>query len=335
MATMRAWQFDAIATKMEDSLILNESASAPDRSSLGVNELLIEVLTAALNPADFKIPESPLVGRLMTRRPQTPGMDFCGRVAAKHPDNHAFQEGQLVFGGLKNGPRFGALGEFLVADNAEVVPLPEGISVDSAAAVGTAATTAYQSLLPAVGKAGWKVFINGGSGGVGTWTIQFAKALGLHVTTSCSTSNVDQCKRLGADEVIDYTATDLIQTLTSGGQVFDIIIDNVGFESLYSSRAMYLKPGGWFMQVGMTMSDLGRIILRTVCSSLPGLDQRKYVFVKQDNSAKYFEQIATWLVEGRVRSIIADTFEFGDVPAAYSRLRQGRARGKVIVHVHA
>ena len=82
--------------------------------------------------------------------------------------------------------------------------LPEGVEPDHAAAVGTAATTAFQSLLPGVVKPGSKVFINGGSGGVGTFRIRFAKTLGAEVTVTCSTGNVDLCKSLGADEVLDY-----------------------------------------------------------------------------------------------------------------------------------
>ena len=99
------------------------------------------------------------------------------------------------------------------------MPLPNGIEVDQAAAVGIAGLTAYQLIVPNT-KQGDKIFINGGSGGTGTFGIQMALAIGCHVTSTCPTGNVQLCKDLGADEVIDYKTTNVAQALKANGQAF-------------------------------------------------------------------------------------------------------------------
>ncbi|CCF42049.1 zinc-binding oxidoreductase [Colletotrichum higginsianum] len=334
--TMRSWQYSAVDGRLEDCLTLKEDTPAPQKSSLGKDELIVEVISASLNPVDYKIPVSTLLGRLMITRPATPGLDFCGRVVATHPSNDAFKAGQIVFGGYPGPSQRGTLAEYIIISGANCTPVPEGVDPDQASAVGTAATTAYQSLMPDTLKAGGKIFINGGSGGTGTWTIQMAKALGVEVVTTCSGKNIDLCRQLGADEVIDYRTRDVVAELKSRGKVFDLVIDNVGGTSaLYDISSTILKPGGTFSSVGVGEALSLSGIFSDVCKLLrPSfLGGKPFYFVQMDNTAETFRRIGDWMAQGKARAVIDSSFAFEDVPAAYSKLREGHAKGKIVVHV--
>ncbi|KAI0900083.1 zinc-binding oxidoreductase [Annulohypoxylon nitens] len=330
-STMKAWQWASIQDKLEKSLTLNESAPSPSKSNLSRDQLLIKIITAAINPVDYKLPESGWIGSLMIRgRPATPGLDFCGRIIAKHSSNDAFQEGELVFGALAKATKFGSLSEFLVVSVHECARLPDGVTPDQGAAVGCAGTTAFQSVPSEIVKSGSKVFINGGSGGVGSFAIQFAKALSADVTTTCSTTNVELCRTLGADHVIDYKKTDVLKALIESGQVFDLAVDNVGDPSLSQNSKSFLKEGGSFMQVGISVraSDIVTTFAKMLWPS-----NISYRFIQMKNDSPFFSQIGQWMAEGKVRPVIDEAFAFEDAPKAYEKLRTGRAKGKIIIHV--
>ncbi|KAK7414962.1 hypothetical protein QQX98_006287 [Neonectria punicea] len=336
--TMKAWQYSTVQGKLEDAISLNDVAM-PSASSLAKDQLLVQVISASLNPVDYKIPESGLIGRLMISRPATPGLDFCGRVVAKHPSSTAFKEGQLIFGGFASSSSLGTLSQYMVISEKCCASLPAGVDPDDAAAVGTAATTAYQSLMPKTLKPGAKIFINGGSGGVGTWGIQFAKALGAEVVTTCSTGNVELCRQVGADEILDYRKVDIISTLKETKKhYFDLVIDNVGkTEDLYNISRDLLKPGGTFVQVGvpdsMTLSNVGSNLKKQLWPSVLG--GGGYYFVNMKNRTEFFEQMGTWMAEGKAKAVVDEAYEWEDVPRAFAKLREGHVRGKVVVHVGA
>ncbi|CAJ0555445.1 Ff.00g055100.m01.CDS01 [Fusarium sp. VM40] len=333
---MKAWQFSEVSITLEESLVLARDAEMPNSATLGPTQMIVQVLWAALNPVDYKLPESGLIGRLMIPRPAVPGLDFCGRVYAKHADIDTFEQGQIIFGGLARPSRFGTLGEYALVSTTECAPLPRGVKPEHAAAIGTAATTAYQSIPASIVKPGARVFINGGSGGVGTWAVQFAKARGAYVVTTCSTKNVDRCSLLGADEVLDYTNIDLVDHLKSLSNPFDILVDNVGNDTnLYRERDALLNPNGMFVQVGVGKS----VSLNTVVSTgskqlrqyMPG--QKSYYFVNQENKAEYFKQIGLWMAEGKVRAFIDTRFSYDQVPDAFRELRRGHTADKLVIRV--
>ncbi|KAK3343416.1 hypothetical protein B0T25DRAFT_299532 [Lasiosphaeria hispida] len=339
---MRAWQYTngvtakTLVGKLEDSIALDAAAPAPDKSLLAEDQLLIRVLSASLNPADYKMPESDWFGRLFGLGDEAqPGLDFCGRVVGKHALNTAYSEGQRVFGSLGKASRYGTLGDMMVASTSELAAVPDGISTDQAAALGASAGIAYKSLVSAGIKPGSHVFINGGSGGVGTYSIQFAKLMGAQVTTSTSTPNVDLVRKLGADAVIDYRTTDVLEELRRRGLVFDAVVDNVGTpKDLYHQCHGFLKSDGTYVQVAADPTARATCgILATLSKSFIMPGRRAFCFATDKGGSSDYALIARWVFEGKVEPVIGRLFGFDDVMRAYAELRKGRSRGKIVVHV--
>lgn len=329
-ATMQAWLYTSTAGGLEKNLRLDPAARTP-AASLRPDQVLVQVISASINPADYKVPAIPIVSRALITTPASPGMDFAGRVAATGAQVNDFEPGQLVYGTIGVPTQFGSLGEYVAVGTGNIVTLPEGLDPDQGATVGVAAQTAYQSLVPYVSK-GDKVFINAGSGGCGIFAIQMAKVLGCHVTTTCSSRNVQFCKDLGADEVIDYTTQDVLETLKGHGQVYNHVIDHIGSPgNLYSESDSFLCPGKAFVQVGA--EGFLTFATRLAWPSFLGGGKRKYVILMMKNNKEDLYQIGEWMQQGKVRAEIDSTYEFSDVIKAFEKLRTGRSRGKIIIHV--
>ncbi|KAF9729753.1 hypothetical protein PMIN06_005589 [Paraphaeosphaeria minitans] len=330
---MYAWQFKTSTGGLENNLYL--PAAGVPKPKITEDQVLVEVYSAALNPADYKVPELGLVARGMIPSPSTPGQDFCGKVCETGRKAASYRVGDMVFG-THGGPfGHGSLGQYIVVSKEMLAPVPTGLKADHMAGVGVAGLTAYQSIQPHV-KEGDKVFINGGSGGTGTFGIQIAKALGCHVTTSCSAANMELCKNLGADEVIDYKTMDLVETLKKKGQVFSLVVDNVGMPSnLYGLCHHFVVHHGHYTQVG---ADIGVASAFQHAGNmfLPGFlggGRRKYQFLSLKPNHEQLAQIGKWIDEGKVKPVIDSTWEYDDAPRAFERLKTQRAKGKVIVHV--
>lgn len=346
---MRAWLYSSATGGLHKNLTLSATAAHPRPQSppkLSKDELLVRVRAAGLNPIDYKIPELPLsMSRAMISVPASPAMDFAGTVVA-HGAAVEFpvKPGDSVFGRLDPG-RFGALGEYVVAKSAGCASLPGGVSPEHASGVGSVGLAAFASIVPHVPRdlassssssgAAFRVFINGGSGGTGTFGIQIAKLLGCHVTASCSARNVELCRSLGADEVLDYTQGDLIGSLKAKGQIFDLVIDNIGSSprELYTACDHFLKPSGQFVQVGagMSMADMGLMTSRMMLPSFLGGGSRKFSLAVAKNKHEDLARLGEWVAAGKIKVVVDEVFEFEDAPKAYEKLRTGRARGKIIV----
>ncbi|KAM0544968.1 hypothetical protein ACHAPJ_011548 [Fusarium lateritium] len=319
MATTQAWQYQDAHKGLENSLSLNKSAVAPSAESLRKGQILVKVIAAAVNPADYKLPEIGIISKFFIKKPATPGFDFCGRVVATHESDQGFSEGQLVYGALSPLSEHGTLSQLTIIPTSECVPLPEGIDPYEAAAMGTAGQTAYQALLAGKATKGSRVFINGGSGGTGTFGIQCAKVLGSHVTTTCSTANVELCRKLGADVVLDYKKVDIISELEKSDEGFDIVVDNVGTPGLYENCHCFVKTGGVFLQVHFNLSA----IRRSIQPAWLGGGRRQYKIVGLKTKTEDLDQLAQWLKEGKVKPVV-QLYEWEDVPKAYTKLKSGR-----------
>ncbi|KAK7428589.1 hypothetical protein QQZ08_004850 [Neonectria magnoliae] len=259
----------------------------------------------------------------MVQTSASPGLDFCGRVKAKHPANESFVEGQLAFGALATAtkfPKFGSLGQLLVAPCSQITPLPKGVDPDGAAAVGAVGMKALQALPGDIVKPESKVFIDGGSGGV---------ALGAEATTTCSTANVQLCRSLGVDKVMDYRELNLLDELKRKGQVFDLVVDNVGVPSdLHERSDLFLKPSGVFSQVAM-QNSMGAMIRRSILLGCLGGGRRPLRVVRVNINSQDFEQVGRWMADGKVHAVIDEKFEWKDAPKAYEKLRKGRTMEKL------
>ena len=339
---MKAWQFSQTTGGIEKNLKLNNSAPLPPKAnSLAADQVLVQVLSASLNPVDYKFAQIPVLGNLIIKKPSSPGLDFAGRVVASGPNSKKvstedLKPGQLVFGRLDSPTQFGTLAEYTVVPRSGCVPLTEGVSVDDAACIGTAALTAYQCIVPNI-KSGDRVFINGGSGGVGSFGIQFAKVKGCFVATSCSSVNVELCKSLGADEVIDYKSKEIVAELKKMPK-FDLVVDNVGTPSeLYWQAHNFTKAGIKYVQVGggLSLGEIYELLSRMMWPKFLGGGQRQFIFLGLANNYDHFKEIAEWMAQGKVKALVDEVYGMEDKGPvrAFERLKTGRAKGKIVVRI--
>ena len=166
--------------------------------------------------------------------------------------------------------------------------------------------------------------------------IQIAKALGCNVTTTCSTPNIELCKSLGADEVLDYKSTDIIKVLVEKDQVYKLVVDNVGTpKNLYKVSASFLAPAGKFVQIGMTPSlgGMKQVAGNMLLPSFLGGGKNSYQMLIAKASADALRQLSEWLKEGKIKGVVDSVYDWEDAPKAFERLKTGRARGKVVIRV--
>ena len=335
---MKAWQYTETQAGLENTLKLSTTVKVPTPPS---DHHLVRITNITLNPLDYKPAEIPFLHRFIVPRPGIPGTDFCGRIV-KPAAGSALKEGQLIFGvSSKQIFAGGALAEYAAVPTSSTSVVPEGLSPAGAACIPIAGLTGYQSIVPYI-KSGDRVFINGGSGGTGVFAIQIAKEAGAHVTVTCSTANVELCKSLGADEVIDYRegpVLNALKRLAKDTAPFDHAVDNVCNDmTLFWKADQYLKPNGRFVLVAASPGPafVAFMLRATLVPGFLGGAKRKLVrFVADCNRPKELDQIARWMIEGKVRQVVDQTFAFEDAKEAMRRMKSGRARGKIVVEVVA
>ncbi|KAI0545565.1 NAD(P)-binding protein [Xylaria curta] len=339
---MRAWQYTRAGRSLAAAMTLNPNARRPP-TPLPADRLLVRVTHMSPNPADHKVPELSMVASLLVKRAltATPGMDYAGVVeeVGSNINSSSYKVGDAVFGRAM-GSAFGTLGEYIQPLSSGCVAIPPSVSSSDASTLGTAAQTAYQGIVPYVrAGAGDEVFVNGGSGGVGTYAIQIAaKALGCVVTTSCSGRNAELCKSLGASTVLDYTTTNVSEALRARGQVFKLVFDTVGNSpaDLYKAADDYLLPDGNFVQVGAPASLDGTcaLVSRALLPSALGGGKRPWKFFTVADQHEHLAELARWMQEGKIRAVIdGDIVPFEEAPKVYEKLTTGRTRGNLVVKV--
>ena len=301
-----------------------------DKPELTDDGVLVRVRAASINPADwYELTGTPYVARMQMglRKPKTNtlGVDFAGTVEAVGRDVTQLRPGDDVFGG-----RSGAFADYVCARRA-VVAKPAGLTFEEAAAVPVAALTALQGLRDKGQlQAGQKVLINGASGGVGTFAVQIAKALGAEVTGVCSTRNVDIARSLGADHVIDYTREDF----TRSDRRYDLLLDIAGSRS-WSECKRVLDPKATLVIVGApkgnrALGPLGHIA-KVRLASIPS-SQRAVFFVAKFNMPDMVV-LRDLLESGKVKPFIDRRHELNEIADAFRYLGEGHAQGKIVVTV--
>ena len=303
-----------------------------DRPEVGADDVLVRIHAASLNPADWHILRGdPKVARLMgigLTKPKIPvvGSDAAGVVEAVGANVREIRPGDEVFGFVR-----GAFAEYTCAKQDQVVPKPASLTFEQAAALPIAATTALRGIrdVGAV-KPGQRVLVNGASGGVGTFAVQIAVAMGAEVTGVCSPANVELVRSLGAEHVIDYTTQDF----TDGDIKYDVILDNVSSLPLTRLRGVLRKKGTLVLNGGGTPGHVfGPIatILKAVVVNL-FVPQRLRPLPSKTDRQELLD--VTALVEqGKLTAIVDRTYPLAETAEGLRYVEQGHVRGKAVVTV--
>ncbi|MFT7586405.1 MAG: NADPH:quinone reductase-like Zn-dependent oxidoreductase [Cellvibrionaceae bacterium] len=292
------------------------------------DEVLVKVHAAAVNPLDWHFMRgTPYFMRLMVGflKPKNKflGVDMAGTVEAVGRHATQFKVGDEVFGDISPG----AFAEYTCSAEKLLTHKPADITFKEAAATPVAALTALQGLRDAGElKPGQKVLINGASGGVGTYAVQIAKALGAEVTAVCSTRNVEIVRSIGADRVIDYTQEDFTQS----NELYDLILDNAASRTI-AEYMQVLKPGGRCVLVGFSMSLMvkvgifGRLISKRYGKTITMMSAK----AEQDDLL-FFAQL---FEKGQLSAVIDRCYPLAELPQAIAYLEEGHAQGKVVISV--
>jgi NADPH:quinone reductase-like Zn-dependent oxidoreductase len=318
--------------------IINERYGGPEVMQLRdvpkptptADQVLIKVMATSLNAYDWHmLMADPFFIRFMfgLRAPkmQTLGADVAGVVEAVGANVTRFQPGDAVYGELAP-TGCGGLAEYVVTTENLLASKPENLTWVETAALPMAALTALQGLRDIGGlQPGMKVLINGASGGVGTYAVQIAKALGGEVTAVCSTAKVGQARALGADHVIDYTREDF----TRNGQAYDLIFGANGNLSL-GDYERALAPGGVFVMAGGTNKQMFQTLL------LGGLKSRGDKQFKNFTAHAGVDDLLVindMVAAGQIRPAIDRCYPLAETPDAMRYLIDGHAKGKIVVVV--
>jgi NADPH:quinone reductase-like Zn-dependent oxidoreductase len=287
------------------------------------NDVLVRVHAASLNAGDyFSMRGSPWLARFSVGFPKPKdhilGWDAAGEVEAVGQNVTRFQPGDQVFVSCES-----ALAEYACAAEDKLALMPANLTVEEAAAVPSAAMTALHALRDQADvQPGEKVLINGASGGVGTFAVQIAKALGAEVTGVCSTRNVDMVRLLGADQVIDYTEADFTQS----GQRYDLILDNVGNHSFADCRRVLKADGIHLPNTGH--GGMSYVIKAYILAAV--MRQHASPFLSVPNGED-LTSIKDLIEEGKVKPIVDRSYAVSEIKEAFRYLEEEHAQGKVVI----
>ena len=304
-----------------------------DKPVIDDDSILVRVRAASINAYDWHMMRgAPFLVRISEglRKPKNRamGVDVAGQVEAVGKNVTRFRPGDEVF-----GARLGSLAEYVRGtDKSFLVAKPANLTFEQAAAVNMAGTTALQGLRDKGQlRPGQRVLINGATGGVGTFAVQIAKALGAHVTAVCGTRNVELVRSLGADEVIDYSKKDFTRT----GQRYDVILDVAANRSLADCRRV-LSPTGTFVGVGAAKGGraMAPILFRILGQALLSrFAKQKMASFMATNSKDDLLALKELIEAGKVKPVIDRTYPLSEAADALRYLEEGHARGKVVITV--
>jgi NADPH:quinone reductase-like Zn-dependent oxidoreductase len=295
-------------------------------------QVLVRVRASCVNPRDWLVREGRYVfGRLLPPLPFTPGSDLAGIVTRLGPGVATLREGDEVFGMQPLLGGMGAYAEYVAIAASAVALKPPSISFEQAAAFPCAGLTAWQALTRvAPVSAGHHVVVNGASGGVGTYAVQIAKALGARVTAVTSGVNAAFVSGLGADQVIDYRAADPLATARD----VDVFFDAVGRASFRRARRCLSRGGRYLTTVPSVASALDS--LRTAATRhLPaGAGKSSHLVLVRARSSD-LAAAAELMVAGRLHSEIEQVYPLEQAAQAQARSRSWHVRGKLVLRVEA
>lgn len=305
------------------------------------NEILVEVHAAGINPIDNMITTGIFKPILRFKLPAIMGSDLAGVVTEVGSSVTRFKIGDAIFANVFDLGT-GSIAEFAVVPENVAAPKPANLDFVQAASIPMVGLTSWQALKERADlQPGQKVFIPAGSGGVGTFAIQFAKYLGAKVATNTSTANVQMVSSLGADEVIDYKKQAFEKVLRG----YDLVLGTIRGDAIEKSVDI-LKPGGKIVSlVGPLDKAFARARrLNVFLGFVFGLMSRKIVRLARKKDVEYsflfarpegaqLNEIGKLLESERIRPVIDKVFAFEQAKEALEYLAQGRAKGKVVIKI--
>lgn len=280
-------------------------------------EVLIRVIAAGVNPVDAKLRSGAFKSMMPVEMPWTPGLDVSGVVEKAGAKATKFKKGDAVFACL-NIKNHGGYAEYVVANEAQLCAKPKDLSYEGAAALPVAGSTAWQALVE-IAKLGpgQTVLIHGGSGGVGMFAIQIAKARGAKVIATASAANQSFLKEMRADQAIDYKAAKFEETATD----VDVVLDTVGGDTLKRSYGV-VKKGGTIVSV-VQQPDPAELKAREI---------RGQVFLVS-SSGLMLGELAKLIEEKKLKPIVTKVFPLAEAGKAQEAIETGHTRGKLVLKV--
>jgi NADPH:quinone reductase-like Zn-dependent oxidoreductase len=282
------------------------------------NEMVVRVIAASVNPVDYKIRSGKYPAVKQEQLPKVLGRDLAGVVESVGAKVRKFRRGDNVYAML--GRDIGGYAEYALVTEDEAARKPERLDFQQAAAVPLAALTAWQGLFDQGDlKAGERVLIHGGAGGVGHFAIQFAKAKGAWVATTVSGGDMDLARELGADHAIDYKAEKFEERVKN----IDVVYDLIGGDTQKRSFAV-LKEGGRLISTLQKPDE----------AALKSHHARGGHYMAKPDAAE-LEEIAKLIDTGKVEVVINATYPLEDVARAHTHMENDHIQGKVVLQVAA
>jgi alcohol dehydrogenase len=304
-------------------------------------DVLIDVHAVSINPIDYKLVNGTLRAIQKLNFPVVLGFDVSGVVVAVGDRVRQFKVGDAVYG-RSDRKRLGTFAEFAALEECWIAPKPTSTTFVEAASLPLVGLTTVQGLRDrAHAQSGQRILIHAGSGGVGTFAIQYAKALGLHVTTTTSTRNRELVRSLGADEVICYDQEDYRQRECR----YDIVFDTLGGHHTLDSFAVAARGGAVISIVGppdkqfadqVNAGFLARIAMHLMSRRVfkaANRAQATYHRFLTESKGSQLTEIASMVDSEKIKPVIDRVFPFADIVEAMTYSAQGRARGKVVVQM--
>lgn len=284
------------------------------------DEILVQVKASSVNPVDWKIRKGNLKIVTGTDFPKILGSDFSGEVVETGTEIKDYKKGDAVFG-IIPAVKGGAYAEYVKVKPSKLAIKPANIGYEEAAAIPLAGLTALQGLRDhGQLRPEQRVLINGASGGVGSFAVQIAKAMGAVVTGVCSTRNLELVKELGAEHVIDYTKEEVL----SAQQKYHLIFDVQGNLS-FSKAKKSLYDDGLMVTTLPSLKSLAEVML----SKLTRHKKMKTFFLKPNHAD--LADLKRLAEEGKMKSRIDRTYKLEELPEAHEYSEEGHARGKIII----
>lgn len=309
--------------------------------TLNDDEVLVQIQAAAVNLLDSKIRDGEFKLFLPYKTPFVLGHDVAGVVSKVGSKVTKFKVGDAVYARPADF-RTGTFAEYVAVKAGDLALKPKNLSMEEAASIPLVGLTAWQALVEKANlQKGQKVFIQAGSGGVGTFAIQLAKHLGAFVATTTSSGNKDLVKSLGADVVIDYKTEDF-ETLLKD---YDVVLNSQDAKTLEKSLKI-LKPNGKIISISgppdvefakeIGLSWFFKMVMRLLSFSIKNKAKKlgvnySFLFMKADG--KQLSQITTLIEAGKIRPIVDKIFPFEQTNEAMAYVESGRAKGKVVIKV--